>query len=681
MKTLKLTSSDSASQIILPIGTTIGGTFRTLSLIGTGGMAAVYLVEQTSLKREFALKVLAPGLVNKKNWQRFQAEAKTMASLNHPSFVKVYDLGIHEDKVPFYTMDKVEGQTLEEILAKTGPIDLERALDIFIEVLNGLAYAHRNGIIHRDIKPANIMYCTAGSNSTIKILDFGISKVIGSTASKNQSMTMAGDIFGSPYYMSPEQCIGAKVDARSDIYSIGCALFETLTGFVPFEGRSQLETIMMHQEDNPPLLSEIMPKKTFTTSLDAILSTCLAKLPQNRYQSAKELAIDLERIKEGKDIQASSPAFAQLKNLKKEDKEEKSERIETQKTFLEREGIPRTLLNSIRSKKLTITTLIMILPIVAGIFLNLRLAANLFPVSTWKKEDSSQIGNKIAKTEAAGRPQNFSTEQLKNAQTCYSQIIDGGRSIEFSFPKDQSIGQIGIAGKRSKMQNAQGKVWFLRQSAIKFCPNGYAFSHPEMFDSFRPEDLFSLTLNNEIYHNHDFRESMPSICKLNGIRELDIKGTAIGDDQIVHLNKLRNLHTLKIENTKITGTGIAYLARLKELKCLNFGSNKDLHKMLVAMQGSDKINILSLNSSERALTESDAELIASCKSIKQLELDGSVTTDKVLHILSSMPNLEHISLRDCILSRQSIEDLKNKHPRRKIEVTLSETAFPGYEKL
>jgi serine/threonine-protein kinase len=265
-------------------------------------MGTVYLVDHGSLGRQFALKILAPDLVNKQNWLRFEAEAKTMASLNHRTFVRVYDLGVHLGSTPFYSMDYLSGRTLEAMLAEEGPIEASQALDIFIEVLDGLAYAHRNGIIHRDIKPGNIMICNSGSNPIVKILDFGISKLIGSNTKDPQDLTAIGEIFGSPYYMSPEQCSGGAVDGRSDIYSLGCTLFEVLTGFVPFEGASFVETVMMHQEQDPPELSKILPHRRFSHSIELVVAKCLAKLPQERYQSAKEMSIDLTRIKEGKDL-------------------------------------------------------------------------------------------------------------------------------------------------------------------------------------------------------------------------------------------------------------------------------------------------------------------------------------------------------------------------------------------
>ena len=208
-------------------------------------------------------------------------------------------------------MDYLNGRSLEEILVTDGPLPLNQAIDIFLEVLDGLAYAHRNGIIHRDLKPGNIMLCTIDGTATVKVLDFGISKIIGTAARASQSLTYADEIIGSPFYMSPEQCIGEEIDARSDIYSIGCTFFEAITGFVPFEGNNSIETITMHQDKQPPRLSDVIPNSKFPPSLDLVLGKCLAKLPKNRYQSAKELAIDLQRIRDGKDLAKYSNASPQ----------------------------------------------------------------------------------------------------------------------------------------------------------------------------------------------------------------------------------------------------------------------------------------------------------------------------------------------------------------------------------
>ncbi|MBA4078379.1 MAG: hypothetical protein C0508_25345, partial [Cyanobacteria bacterium PR.023] len=287
---------------IFPPGAVIGGAFKIITMIGQGGMGVVYLAEHSALSRQVALKTLAPELVNEQSWLRFKEEAKTLAALNHKSLVNVYDLAIHDKIIPYYSMDFLDGESLEELLLSAVELPLSKALPIFLEMLDGLAYAHRNGIVHRDIKPGNIMVCTVNGVKVVKILDFGISKLVGPNAVRSQGLTSAGEIFGSAFYMSPEQCSGGRVDARSDIYSVGCTLFEVLTGFVPFEGSSFIETAIMHQEEEIPRLSQLRPDLLLPKSIDLVLAKCMAKSPEDRYQSAKELALDLTRVLEGKEV-------------------------------------------------------------------------------------------------------------------------------------------------------------------------------------------------------------------------------------------------------------------------------------------------------------------------------------------------------------------------------------------
>ena len=247
------------SQRVLKQGAIIGGVYNIIKLIGQGGMGEVYLAEHQSLHRRFALKLIPPDQVTNNSWQRFQQEAKSIGALEHKNIVKVMDLGIHKGYLPFYAMEFVEGQTLAEILERSGPMPIAVILDIFIQVAAGVDFAHRAGIVHRDLKPANIMVVQTASadgkqNYTVKILDFGLAKLVNQDRNE-QSLTSVGDIFGSPYYMSPEQCRGDKIDNRSDLYSIGCTLFECLTGRPPFAGNISSSVLLSQQEVEPPTLA------------------------------------------------------------------------------------------------------------------------------------------------------------------------------------------------------------------------------------------------------------------------------------------------------------------------------------------------------------------------------------------------------------------------------------------
>ncbi len=217
-------------------GATIGGAYTIVRLIGCGGMGEVYLANHGTLSKQCALKVIPPEQVTEIGWLRFQAEAKAVAKLEHINLVRVTDLGIHDGCLPFYAMDYVEGKNLADLVSEYGPMPLTAFLDIFLQVCDGVDCAHRNGILHRDLKPANIMVLEAAKGKRLaKVLDFGLAKLTKHDRSK-QSLTAVGDVFGSPFYMSPEQCTGDKLDRRSDIYSLGCTMFECLTGQPPFTG-------------------------------------------------------------------------------------------------------------------------------------------------------------------------------------------------------------------------------------------------------------------------------------------------------------------------------------------------------------------------------------------------------------------------------------------------------------
>ena len=288
-------------------GDVIANRYRVISLLGQGGMGIVYKVEQLQLGKEFALKTVLNSAITDANIRRFQSEAKAYYAVNHPNIISVHDFGLLNDNTPFLVMELLNGKTLGEQL-KNGALPVKTTLQIFSQVCQGLAHAHGHGIIHRDLKPGNIMLMAKESPDTaysVKILDFGIAKLAQSENGEIQALTRTGEIFGSPLYMSPEQCSGEKIDARSDIYSLGCVLFETLTGTPPFVGENALSTMIMHQNTATPTLKEASLGADYPRELEAILSRMLEKDPVRRYQSVEDvsrhLAILLSENKSNKE--------------------------------------------------------------------------------------------------------------------------------------------------------------------------------------------------------------------------------------------------------------------------------------------------------------------------------------------------------------------------------------------
>lgn len=283
-------------------GLIVGGKYKIITLLGRGGIGSVYKVEQIFLAQQFALKTLNAQRASDQLIRRFQNEARAASSLSHPNLVKVIDFGLLDAEQPYLVMDLVDGETLSERLKTDGVFNLEQAVACFTQVCLGLSYAHEQGIIHRDIKPSNIMISGSlpfGAEGFVKVVDFGIAKLAYAEDGETQSLTTTGEIFGSPLYMSPEQCSGLAVDYRCDIYSLGCVLFEALVGTAPFVGQNALSTMMLHQSQRAPTLKEASLGKDFPPELEQVVSKMLSKAPSDRYESLGIVANDLAQISKG----------------------------------------------------------------------------------------------------------------------------------------------------------------------------------------------------------------------------------------------------------------------------------------------------------------------------------------------------------------------------------------------
>jgi serine/threonine protein kinase len=283
-------------------GDIVDNDYQLITLLGRGGMGAVFSCRHLTLDREYAIKLLSAQQLSKEAWVRFQSEARALARLNHPNIVSIYNMGIDKQQCPYYVMDLLVGHPLDELIHQNGMLDEKKVLDIFIQVAGALNSAHNQGIVHRDVKPSNVMVTDQREHGKplVKLVDFGIARVSKQDLT-SQSQTATGLIFGTPYYMSPEQCQGEKVDARSDIYSFGCALYEALTGRPPFVGDSAFHTFMMHQsEEAPPMVGKA--GSTIAPELVATVDRMLRKKPADRYQTMAQVEQDLKRIREGKSI-------------------------------------------------------------------------------------------------------------------------------------------------------------------------------------------------------------------------------------------------------------------------------------------------------------------------------------------------------------------------------------------
>ncbi|XUL99281.1 Stk1 family PASTA domain-containing Ser/Thr kinase [Streptomyces venezuelae ATCC 10712] len=280
----------------------LGGRYELGPVLGRGGMAEVYLAQDTRLGRTVAVKTLRADLARDPSFQaRFRREAQSAASLNHPAIVAVYDTGedyVDQVSIPYIVMEYVDGSTLRELLHSGRKLLPERTLEMTVGILQALEYSHRAGIVHRDIKPANVMLTRTGQ---VKVMDFGIARAMGDAG---MTMTQTAAVIGTAQYLSPEQAKGEQVDARSDLYSTGCLLYELLTVRPPFIGDSPVAVAYQHVREEPQPPSNFDAE--ITPEMDAIVLKALVKDPDYRYQSADEMRADIEACLDGQPVAAAA---------------------------------------------------------------------------------------------------------------------------------------------------------------------------------------------------------------------------------------------------------------------------------------------------------------------------------------------------------------------------------------
>ncbi len=600
-------------------GAVLGGRYMVLSLLGAGGMGVVYRVNQIYLGKELALKTIEKRFISDVTIRRFQQEARAVCAIDHPNIIAVHDFGLLDDQTPFLVMEVVNGESLEQRLKRTGYLPIDEAIPTFVQVCFGLAYSHDQGIVHRDIKPSNLMLLRGlppGTEGSVKIVDFGIAKLSHHDGGEIQALTRTGEIFGSPLYMSPEQCGGERVDHRSDIYSLGCVLFESLTGTPPFVGENALFTMMQHLSQPPPTLREASLGREFPDALEKIVATMLAKSPDTRYQNLGFVAHYLGALSRGEVI--SYPA--------------KSSQAKAQATEK-----------------------IISMP-------GHKFYALLFGMATVSAAIAGTSGyllhhNQSGSTAVAPRMAGDSSTNKVTA--LYSRIPtkgeDGEESIVFHFPQDQDLGSFEHSGV---VKVAAGDVKYAAPlEGIVFQPSESFLQTPNNLKLlFQPNDLLGLNLKGCI-PDQLASQIMLQVSRLTGLRILDLTlNNGINNDALGVIQKLRKLQVLNIWGTKINGTALAKLTNLKQLKHLNFGNCKGASDLLKVLKHNNQMEVLYLDNDP--LTASDYKLIGSITGLRHLSVNTTDMHNADLNSLTSLTKLEELEAKDCPINKDAIPSLK-----------------------
>ncbi|MBS2000761.1 MAG: serine/threonine protein kinase [Cyanobacteria bacterium SZAS LIN-5] len=631
-------SDGNTVDIKLSPGTIIATNYKVLACIGSGGMSDVYQVEQIFLGKEFALKLLAKQHHTDSAVRRFQQEARTTAQLKHPSLIEVHDFGIHGDDQPFLVMDLVEGYTLAQLLKKSGSLSLNYVIPLALQLCEGLHYAHLQGVVHRDIKPSNIMILNPNQlpgKGTVKILDFGIAKLSQSDQGEIQELTKTGEIFGSPIYMSPEQCQGTPVDLRTDIYSLGCVLFECLTGTPPFIGENAMTTMLMRITDKPPTLKEASLGSEFPSALEAVIVKMLEVNVQDRYQGLDRLITDLKMIKEDLSVKnetavARSPAREPGKNR-------------------------RELVMD-----LSIVVITAVLSCLAMSFIDRKVifAAEFSADQAFRDERKRE--SELADKKSAQKV--FVDYKAVLHYPTREFVGNGAHKREvLHFPS--KCGRISLGSTTQKPEIALGD----------FYPDGKLVNlYLDEEDSADPNILknlvdvnFGLLVYAGVYRVSD--DTLKMLSNVKHVKKLDIAGSDITTlEPIVNLP----LEALDIDETRLPAAEILKYNHLQSLNELSFGPVDDPTSVL-KMLGRDSLAFLSYmggmqteNESKvwRELSINDVKQIASMPNIRTLCFHNCKEfTDNYLTELLAMKNLHGLIIKDCSITAKSLPALRRMH--------------------
>lgn len=590
-------------------GQLVSDRYKVLSIIGRGGAGAVYKAEHIHMRKQCALKILNSKHITDRTWQRFQKEAQTAGKLEHPNLARALDFGLQENGQAYLVMELVEGETLSQRLKRVGMLELDEIYDIFIPVCLGIGYAHERGIIHRDLKPSNIILSESKDkegNLIAKVIDFGIAKLLVVDGAQSEGLTKTGEVFGTPLYMSPEQCTGIRVDHRSDIYSIGCVLFEALTGSPPFSADSALVTMMQHQTQEPPTLKQASMGRDFPAGIEKIVKKMLSKNPDDRYQNILDVARDLIALKGNEPIKIGSENSS--------------------------EASSSTRIIAI----IALATLLLIGCWLAWLFWGERNIAGA------AKRATDIPANHIEM--ATGIP---------NEEPRFSKRI--GDIRQFEFPPGVSMGEIVYYDQTGEHRRlAKGSLSFPWQKPLILKADwSVCLMYPHFLRRFDEDELYGLYLLDgdfrQVSHSAKddiFDQTLVYARSMRSLRVLSVAGTPTTDSGLLNVAELPHLEHLLVSKSKVTGDGISRVKRLRYLNRLFMDGISDPDKVVAAIKGSNTIRHLSMVGT--GLKDSDLKGLATITWLKNLNIGNNLgITDRGLAALSKLPELRSLYIDGC----------------------------------
>lgn len=604
------------------------GKYEILERIAAGGMGVVFKAKQHGLKRIVAVKMLQTAHASDSSFRRFQQEAQALAKLDHPNLVRVYELGITAQSQPYMIMEFVDGVGLDHYIRRQGKLSLQKSLEILLQVCEGLEYVHDFAIWHRDLKPSNIMLVDPdGDNPRVKLVDFGIAKMVDNASVK--SLTQTGEVFGSPLYMSPEQAKGIPVDQRSDIYSLGCVLYEMLSGQPPFDGHTPVELILKQVNETAKPINNVIRGQKVPNSVAALVEKMLEKEPAERFQNVHELKAALDKI------------LAEHRTW-----------YHIAVPSLQKSG------NSLDLVPICIGAGVVALLAVAGTFLvsmfnephqNKASKMELMDVQSvgqlmggFDKDSDSTNSDGTKDSDSAKAPPRRDKYEPSGSDAW--NLINGRKSQ--------------VALERVHLPN-DAFAWFKERKQrwlVELTAHGHAVVTDDSMQYIRDFPLGVLDLG----QTSITRKSIPTLCQIVTLENLNIEGCKLTTEDCAELATLHHLRNLHIGRSDIDDAGVSKLCTIRTLNEIYLDNNPKITNTAVASL--KRVPLLRLHLNATGVDDGAASSFAEMNDLSLLSAQDTKLGDETLDALAKLPhlrflNLDRTEITDAGLRRMNVPNL------------------------
>lgn len=638
--------------------------YSNFALLGSGGMGEVYKAYDSVLAKDVAIKILPGQLLTAERVMRFQQEARAASKLNHPNLVQTLDFGIADSGEPYLILEYVSGEPLDRVLKNEQKLTVNAAVNIVIQVCNGMQHAHGNGVIHRDLKPSNIVVMDKDlSAAQIKIIDFGIAKVA-SESGAAPALTQSGNFIGTPYYMSPEQISGHEIDERSDVYSVGCILFRMLTGRHVFESDILLEILQSTLKTKAPAIRELVSKDNdVPLELDMTVARSLEKDPVKRQQSMQALRDEIIKVMEHeKSWTSASTTYGALPAAETQAKQSSASAV---------------------GKHTGLITAVLLLTIFG---LGALALVTLLPK---EKEAESAVDDKRPSSafiaEISAEDAEFKFRTKKNGQEWYSQAGVNISDSDLKALRKTPFRRLELIDQRDITD--AGLKWIedkplSRLNLFETNIGDAGVKHLERISTLEELDL-DLTRTGDI--GLSYLKSLP-------LKALSVGSTRVTDNGLKELKALSALHYLSLSSDGITEKGLQELKSLKlselnvsscklgnealkpigeirSLKRLFIGHNNITAEGLSNLANLRKLELLSLDSCKKIDDKAVAFIAKTWPKLEKLDVSETDVSPAGLKIISTMKDLEELKVGSLDLKDADLEPLLKLKNLRELELT------------